>query len=54
MLGRNQLIRLDFETDNPLPMDDVSVLGDLISHADRTFTHESEELMKFFNIREDK
>jgi len=54
MLGENQLVRLDFETDNPLPMDDVSVLCDLISRADRTFTHESEKLMKFFNIREDE
>ena len=50
MLGKNQLIRLDFESDNPLPMDDVAVLDDLISPADRTFTHESAELMKFFNI----
>ncbi len=49
MLGKDQLIRLDFESDNPLPMDDVAVLYDLISRADRTFTHESAELMKFFN-----
>lgn len=52
MLGEHQLIRLDFETDNPLPMDDVAVLDDLISRADRTFTHRSQELMKFFDIQE--
>lgn len=51
MLGQDQLIRLDFESDNPLPMDDVDGLDDLISRADRTFTHESMELMKFFNIQ---
>ncbi len=51
MLGKEQLIRLDFESDNPLPMDDVDSLDDLISRADRTFTHESMELMKFFNIQ---
>ncbi len=52
MLGKDQLIRLDYESDNPLPMDDASVLDDLISRADRTFTHESAELMGFFNIQE--
>lgn len=54
MLGKHQLIRLDFESDKPLPMDDVAVLDDLTSRADRTFTHESVELMKFFNIQEVK
>jgi len=52
MLKDDQLIRLNFESDNPLPLDDVSVLGDLISRADRTFTHETEKLKKFFNIEE--
>lgn len=52
MLGKEQLLRLDFESDNPLPMDDVSIIDDLISRADRTFTHNTVELKKFFNIRE--
>lgn len=52
MLKDDQLIRLNFESDNPLPLDDVSVLGDLISRADRTFTHETAKLKKFFNIEE--
>lgn len=54
MLSEDRLIRLNFESDNPLPMDDATVLDDLISRADRTFTHESTELMRFFNIQEDK
>ncbi len=52
MLKDDQLIRLDFESDTPLPLDDVNVLGDLISRADRTFTHETAKLKKFFNIEE--
>ncbi|MFC1684045.1 CBASS cGAMP-activated phospholipase [Pseudomonadota bacterium] len=50
MLGKDQLIRLDFKSDNPLPLDDATALDDLISRADRTFTHNSMELQKFFNI----
>ncbi len=53
MLSENQLIRLNFESDNPLPLDDVAVLDDLISLADRKFTHESERLMKFLKIKKD-
>lgn len=54
MLGKDQLIRLDFESDNPLLMDDLTVIDDLVTRADRTFTHNSVELMKFFNIDEDR
>lgn len=52
MLAKDQLTRLDFKSDNPLPMDDATLLGDLVSRADKLFTHKSEELMKFFNIQE--
>ena len=52
MLAKDQLIRLDFKSDNPLPMDDTTILDDLVSRADRIFTHKSAELMKFFNIQE--
>ncbi len=50
MLGDNQLVRLDFESDKPLPLDDITTLNDLISRADRTFTHASTNLKKYFNI----
>ena len=52
MLAKDQLIRLDFKSDNPLPMDDATILDDLVSRADRVFTHKSAELMTFFNIQE--
>jgi len=43
----HQLKRIDFESDNPLPLDDVSAIGDLISRADNKFTHESAAIKKF-------
>lgn len=47
MLHPDQIKRIDFETDLPLPMDDISILDDLISKADHKFTHESESIHKF-------
>ncbi len=49
MLQSDQLTRIDFESDLPLPLDDVSIVGDLISKADHSFTHESEKIRRFFN-----
>lgn len=50
MLAKHQLLRVDFQTDNPLPLDDPAVIDDLISRADKEFTYASDELMAFFNI----
>lgn len=50
MLRPGQIKRIDFESDLPLPMDDVSILDDLISKADHKFTHESESIRKFLTI----
>jgi patatin-like phospholipase/acyl hydrolase len=47
MLRPEQIKRVDFESDLPLPMDDVSKLDDLISKADHNFTHESESIRAF-------
>jgi patatin-like phospholipase/acyl hydrolase len=47
MLRPGQIKRVDFESDLPLPMDDVSILDDLISKADHKFTHESESIRAF-------
>ena len=44
MLPKHQLVRVDFESDNPLPLDDIAILDDLISRADRAFTHQSSEI----------
>jgi patatin-like phospholipase/acyl hydrolase len=48
MISKEQLIRLNFETDKPIPLDKIDVLDDLISRADREFTHCSANLMAFF------
>ena len=49
MLQPNQIIRIDFESDMPLPLDDISIIADLKSRADHSFTHESEQIRRFFN-----
>lgn len=50
MLKEDQLLRLNFESDCPLPLDDCSAIDDLISNADRTFTHNSPKIRDFLNI----
>ena len=47
MLHNEQLKRIDFDSDEPLPMDNTSIVDDLISRADHMFTHESESIKKF-------
>lgn len=50
MLKPEQLLRIDFESDMPLPLDDCSAIDDLISRADREFTYRSADIKKFFNL----
>ncbi len=47
LLGREKILRLDFESDKPLPLDDVSVMDDLISRAGREFTYQSANIKYF-------
>jgi patatin-like phospholipase/acyl hydrolase len=47
MLGSDQILRLDFESNCPLPLDDCAALDDLISNADRVFTHNSSKIREF-------
>jgi predicted acylesterase/phospholipase RssA len=47
LLKGDQFIRLDFESDIPLPLDDCSAIDDLLSRADRLFTHRSAEIRRF-------
>jgi patatin-like phospholipase/acyl hydrolase len=47
LLGK-QLLRLNFESDQELPLDDVRCIGDLISKADHEFTHRAREIRAFF------
>lgn len=41
ILEKHQFVRVNFESDLPLSLDDVGTLDDLISRADRDFTHNS-------------
>lgn len=41
LLDKHQAVRINFESDLPLSLDDVSVIDDLISRADKDFTHNS-------------
>ena len=50
MLKEEQILRIDFESDKPLPLDDVTQIDNLISRADREFTHRTVEIKGFFEI----
>jgi patatin-like phospholipase/acyl hydrolase len=47
LLNQDQLLRIDFESDKPLPLDDLTKIDDLISRADKEFTHRSKEINNF-------
>ncbi|MEC9281794.1 MAG: CBASS cGAMP-activated phospholipase [Bdellovibrionota bacterium] len=49
LLNPDHLLRVNFESEIPLPLDDCNQISDLISRADREFTHRSEEIKKFLN-----
>ncbi len=48
LLQDKQLLRLDFESDNELPLDDINCIGDLQSQADHKFTHNAHLIQEFF------
>lgn len=50
-LNSDQLLRLNFETDKKLPLDDCSFMDDFISRADQEFTYKSTDIKKFFKIK---
>ena len=47
LLNKDNLIRINFESDNPLPLDQLDKLPDLKSMADSDFTKFSVQLNKF-------
>jgi len=49
MLNKDQIFRIDFDSDLPLPLDDYNSIDDLISRADRTFTHQSAQIKSFLS-----
>ncbi len=50
LLNKEQILRIDFESDKQLPLDDLSQIDNLISRADHEFTHRTVEIKKFFEI----
>ena len=50
LLRPEQILRSDFESDLPLPLDDVSIMDVLQTRADHDFTHKSEKIRDFINI----
>ena len=48
LMLRERLLRLDFESDIPLPLDDCSANDDLIARADQEFTYRSASIINFF------
>lgn len=50
LLRRDQILRLDFESDTRLPLDDPGSYKDLLSRADREFSHRADEVKRFFEL----
>jgi len=49
LLNQDQILRLNFESDKSLPLDRPEEFDDLVTRADREFTHRSEEIRTFLN-----
>jgi hypothetical protein len=49
LLKENQILRLDFESDRSLPLDDCSAIDVLISRADKDFSYNSAVIRDFLN-----
>ena len=49
LLDKEQILRLTFESDHVLPLDDVRDVPDLQSRADRDFTHNAERIKAFLD-----
>lgn len=50
LLDECQIMRINFESDRRLPIDDIEMKKDLQSRADRYFTHNSEKIRSFLAI----
>lgn len=49
LLAKEQYIRINFEYENSLPLDEYSNIEDLISKADKSASYKTEELAKIFS-----
>lgn len=50
LLEKSQILRINFESESNLPLDEPKELHDLVSRADREFTHRSEEIKGFLGL----
>ena len=50
LLGDNQLLRINFDSDQDLPLDKPSMQKDLITKADKDFSYNSEKIREFLEI----
>jgi hypothetical protein len=50
LLDKSQILRINFDSDKDLPLDDSSEIDNLISRADTEFAYRSAEIKKFFAI----
>lgn len=56
LLDKSQILRLTFESDQVLPLDDIGKISDLQSKADLDFTHNADKIKAFLmaDMRESK
>lgn len=47
LLKKDQILRIDFESDKEWPLDDYTQIGDLLCRADHKFSCESEKIRQF-------
>lgn len=48
LINRDQILRINFESDKDLPLDQSDEIDDLVSRADQEFTHKSLRIKEFF------
>lgn len=49
LLAKDQYIRINFESENLLPLDEYSCIEDLVSKADKSASYKTDDLTKFFS-----
>jgi hypothetical protein len=47
LLDRSQILRLSFESDHTLPLDDIRDIRDLRARADQTFTYNADRIRTY-------
>lgn len=50
LLNPEQVLRINFESDKPLPLDDPKEFSNLVSRADKDFTHNANLIRSFFSL----